>query len=73
MIWSSKLDASELYSDSYCHSCKSVRQITFGEQSSGSKDAGCNINLHSAVLYFLVPDAIDTIRMGFINACNLLS
>ena len=57
MIWSSKLDAGELYSDSYCHSCKSVCQITFGEYSSGSKDAGCNANSHSdrvnILCYFL--------------------
>ena len=38
-----------MYSDSYCHSCKSVSEIRFGEQPSGSKDAGCNVFSHPAV------------------------
>ena len=42
-----------LYSDSYCHSCKSVREIRFGEQLSGSKDAGCNVFCHPAVHHML--------------------
>ena len=50
-VWSSKLDAGELYSDFYGHSCKFVRQIRFGEQSSGSKDAGYNVFSHSYLRY----------------------
>ena len=41
------------FSDSYCHSFKSVRPFTFGEQSSSSKDAGCNVFCHPAIHHML--------------------